>query len=150
MRYQRAGALLWLFFLFASCANAENRPQPRLAARELAVNTRNGAVAVSAELAVTDSERTKGMMWRKTMNDGEGMLFVYDRDVPMSFWMKNTLIPLSIAFISASGVILEVRDMDALSTRAVKSERYCRYALETPQGWFARAGIQPGDTISGL
>jgi uncharacterized membrane protein (UPF0127 family) len=64
--------------------------------------------------------------------------------------MKNTLIPLSIAFISSRGEILEIRDMEAQSTRSVKSERSCRYALETPQGWFARAGIQPGDTVSGL
>jgi uncharacterized membrane protein (UPF0127 family) len=150
MRYQRAGVLLWLFFLLVSCANAENRPQPKLAARDLAVNTQNGAVTVSVELAVTDSERAKGLMWRRAMNDGEGMLFVYDRDVQMSFWMKNTLIPLSIAFISSKGEILEMHDMEALSTRSIKSERYCRYALETPQGWFTRAGIQVGDTITGL
>jgi uncharacterized membrane protein (UPF0127 family) len=150
MRYQRVCILLWLLLSFTSCVNAENRPQSRLTTRELAINTYNGMIMVSAELAVTDGERAKGMMWRTAMNDGEGMLFVYDRDMQMSFWMKNTLIPLSIAFISSRGDILEIRDMEPQDTRLVKSERYCRYALEAPQGWFARAGIRPGDTITGL
>jgi uncharacterized membrane protein (UPF0127 family) len=148
-QYQCAGLFL-LFLFFTACVDAENRPQPRLATSELTITTQNGAATVSAERAVTDSERAKGMMWRTAMNDGEGMLFIYDRDMQMSFWMKNTLIPLSIAFISGRGEILEIRDMEPQDTHSVKSERYCRYALEVPQGWFSRAGIFPGDTVSGL
>jgi uncharacterized membrane protein (UPF0127 family) len=150
MRYKKVGSLLWIFLLCTSCVNAENRPQPRLAAKELVIATDGGTVTVLAEVAVTDNERAKGMMWRTGMKDGEGMLFVYDRDIQMSFWMKNTLLPLSIAFISSRGEILEVYDMEPGDTRSVKSERYCRYALEVPQGWFDRAGIRPGDLVSGL
>ncbi|MDR1470238.1 MAG: DUF192 domain-containing protein [Spirochaetaceae bacterium] len=138
------------FLLFISCVNADNRPQPRLTTKDIFIATGGGAVTVSAEFAVTDSERAKGMMRRSVMNDGEGMLFVYDRDIQMSFWMKNTLVPLSIAFISSRGEILEIRDMEPEDTRSVKSERYCRYALEVPRGWFARAGVQPGNIITGL
>jgi uncharacterized membrane protein (UPF0127 family) len=138
------------FLLFISCVNADNRPQPRLTTKNIFITTSSGTVTVSAEYAVTDNERTKGMMWRSVMNDGEGMLFVYDRDLQLSFWMKNTLVPLSIAFISSRGEILEILNMDPQDTRSVKSQRYCRYALEVPQGWFARAGVQPGDMITGL
>jgi uncharacterized membrane protein (UPF0127 family) len=148
MRRRNIG--LWLFLVFVSCVNADNRPQARLPTRELVINTHGGAVTVAAEFAMTDSERAKGLMWRTAANDGEGMLFVYDRDMQMSFWMKNTLIPLSIAFISSRGEILEMRDMEPQDTRAVRSERSCRYALEVPQGWFSRAGIRTGDTVSGL
>jgi uncharacterized membrane protein (UPF0127 family) len=150
MRYKKAGGLLWIFLLFTSCVNAENKPQPKLATKELVIATDGGAVTVSAEVAVTDSERAKGMMWRTRMDDGEGMLFVYDRDIQMSFWMKNTLLPLSIAFISSRGEILEIYDMEPEDTHSVKSMRSSRYALEVPQGWFDRAGIRPGDLISGL
>jgi uncharacterized membrane protein (UPF0127 family) len=144
MRYQ---SILWILLFVTSCVNAENRPQAALITKELAFST---GATVSAEIAATDSERAKGLMWRTALNDGAGMLFVYDRDIQMSFWMKNTLIPLSIAFISSKGEILEIRNMEPQDTRPVRSERSCRYALEVPQGWFSRAGIRPGDTISGL
>jgi uncharacterized membrane protein (UPF0127 family) len=87
-------------------------------------------------------------MNRKTLEDGRGMLFIFDRDQIMSFWMKNTLIPLSIAFISKDGRILEIRDMEPLNETPVRSSRSARYALEAPQGWFDRAGIKAGDTVT--
>jgi uncharacterized membrane protein (UPF0127 family) len=86
-------------------------------------------------------------MYRKTLADGRGMLFVFDRDQIMSFWMKNTLIPLSIAFISKDGRILEIRDMEPLDETSVRSGRSARYALEAPRGWFGRAGIKTGDMV---
>jgi uncharacterized membrane protein (UPF0127 family) len=76
------------------------------------------------------------------------MFFVFETDRILSFWMKDTLIPLSIAFIAYDGRILEIHDMEAHSLRAVQSSRSARYALEVPQGWFARAGIGAGDTVS--
>jgi uncharacterized membrane protein (UPF0127 family) len=87
-------------------------------------------------------------MYRKKLPDGEGMIFIYDRDQQMSFWMKNTLIPLSIAFIASDGRIIEIRDMQPHDLSAVKSSRSVRYALETPQGWFDRAGVKAGDVIN--
>jgi uncharacterized membrane protein (UPF0127 family) len=150
VRYQKAWFMLCGFLLFISCVDADTKPQPRLMTKDIFIAASGGTVTVSAEYAVTDNERAKGMMWRSVMNDGEGMLFVYDRDIQMSFWMKNTQVPLSIAFISSRGEILEIFDMEPGETRPVTSQRHCRYALEVPQGWFVRAGIQPGNMITGL
>jgi len=105
-------------------------------------------VEITVEIARTEAERAKGLMHRKNLPDGKGMIFIFDRDQQMSFWMKNTVIPLSIAFIASTGRIIEIRDMQPLDLSAVKSSRSVRYALEMPQGWFDRAGVKPGDVIS--
>jgi uncharacterized membrane protein (UPF0127 family) len=86
-------------------------------------------------------------MYRKSLDDGRAMLFIFDRDERLSFWMKNTTIPLSIAFLSRDGRILEIRDLQPLDERSVRSSRSARYALEAPQGWFGRAGVAVGDTL---
>ena len=100
---------------------------------------------IVAEIAASEQERSQGLMNRKELPDGEGMLFVFDRDQQLSFWMKNTLIPLSIAFIASDGRITEIRDMYPHDLNAVMSSRSVRYALEVPQGWFGRAGVRLGD-----
>jgi uncharacterized membrane protein (UPF0127 family) len=100
-----------------------------------------------AEVARTDGQRQRGLMFRKEVKDGEGMLFVFERDQILSFWMKNTFVPLSIAYISRDGVILEIRDLEPENLRPVVSSRSCRYALEVPRGWFNRAGLGPGDRL---
>ena len=107
-------------------------------------------VKITVEIARTEEERAQGLMHRKKLPDGEGMIFVYDRDQQMSFWMKNTVIPLSIAFIASDGTIIEIKDMQPLDLNSVRSSRSVRYALETPQGWFGRAGVQPGDVVDGI
>jgi uncharacterized membrane protein (UPF0127 family) len=86
-------------------------------------------------------------MYRESLADGDGMLFVYTTDRIMHFWMKNTLIDLSIAFISGDGRILEIRDMQKGDLSGVISTRSARYALEVPQGWFTRENIGPGDRL---
>jgi uncharacterized membrane protein (UPF0127 family) len=86
-------------------------------------------------------------MFRKRLADGEGMLFIFERDEALSFWMKNTLIPLSIAFIASDGRIIDIKDMRPLDLSSVKSSRSVRYALEVPQGWFNRVNVRPGDKI---
>ena len=106
------------------------------------------AVHITAEIAKTDEERSQGLMYRKKLPDGEGMLFIFERDQQLSFWMKNTLIPLSIAFIASDGRITEIKDMYPQDLNTVQSSRSVRYALEAPQGWFTRAGVKAGDTIS--
>jgi len=98
-------------------------------------------------MAVTHEERVKGLMYRKNLKDGHGMFFVFEKDEIHSFWMKNTYIPLSIAFIAYNGKIIDIKDMYPHDTNSVKSSRSVRYALETPQGWFLRAGVKEGDTI---
>ncbi|GHV55363.1 hypothetical protein AGMMS49579_18030 [Spirochaetia bacterium] len=116
--------------------------------RDLSIQ-RAGAepVLMEVELARTDPERAQGLMHRKSLDDGKGMLFIFDRDQIMSFWMKNTLIPLSIAFIASDGRIIEIKDMEPLNESPVHSSRSVRYALEVPQGWFSRAGIGIGDIL---
>jgi uncharacterized membrane protein (UPF0127 family) len=120
----------------------------RFEKREFAVEKAGGElVSIRAELARTDSERARGLMDRPSLPDGEGMLFIFEREQIVSFWMKNTLIPLSIAFIRTDGRIIEIRDMQAQDVTAVRSARSVRYALEVPQGWFARRGIKAGDYL---
>ena len=104
-------------------------------------------VEITVEIARTEDERATGLMHRKKLPDGKGMLFIFERDQQLSFWMKNTLIPLSIAFIASDGRIIEIKDMQPQDLNSVKSSRSVRYALEVPQGWFARAGVQAGDVI---
>jgi uncharacterized membrane protein (UPF0127 family) len=131
----------------AGCAAAGNRPR-KLAALELTIERADGETAgILAEIARTAAERETGLMFRRSLADGEGMLFVFERDEMLSFWMKNTLIPLSIAYLSYNGRILEIHDMKPRDLTPVRSGRSARYALEVPQGWFDRAGVKPGDTL---
>ena len=120
----------------------------KLPVKEIPVERDGQVIAVvKAEIAVSQEERNKGLMYRKSLKDGHGMLFVYEKDEVMSFWMKNTYIPLSIAFIAGNGKIIDIKDMYPHDTNSVKSSRSVRYALEAPQGWFLRAGIKEGDSI---
>jgi uncharacterized protein len=132
--------------LVLSCAATGDGGEPAKAQKELpTVVLRSGAVTVVAELARSPEEQATGLMFRKTLADGRGMLFVYGDDRRLSFWMKNTLVPLSIAYLAADGTIREIHDMEPLSLKAVSSSRSVRYALEVPRGWFDRAGLAAGD-----
>jgi uncharacterized membrane protein (UPF0127 family) len=115
--------------------------------RELVIESGGGQIAVMAEIASSPGQREQGLMYRKELKDGNGMIFVFDRDEIMSFWMKNTLVPLSIAYIAYDGRILEIYDMEPGNLNPVRSSRSARYALEVPQGWFDRAGVAPGDRL---
>jgi len=130
------------FFILIGCS------QQKLPVQVLAIE-RDGVeiAAVKAEIARTQDERSKGLMYRKTLPDGEGMLFIFERDQVLSFWMKNTLVPLSIAFIASDGRIIDIRDMYPHDENSVYSSRSVRYALEVPQGWFSRAGVQSQDVV---
>ncbi|MDR3356857.1 MAG: DUF192 domain-containing protein [Spirochaetaceae bacterium] len=140
--------LFCLALVPAACGGAEQKAQPKLPSKSIVIVNRAGEdVPLEAELAVSGEEQRRGLMFRKRLEDGSGMLFVFKRDQILSFWMKNTLIPLSIAFISHDGRIIEIRDMKPQSLEAVKSSRSVRYALEVPQGWFDRSGITPGCAV---
>ena len=134
-----------LYVLFCSLSFCTTQKLP---VSELTIE-RDGQIisTVKAELARTDEERSQGLMFRKKLPDGEGMLFIYERDQIMSFWMKNTFIPLSIAFIASDGRIIDIKDMFPHDESSVLSSRSVRYALEVPQGWFSRAGVRTGDII---
>jgi uncharacterized membrane protein (UPF0127 family) len=102
---------------------------------------------VKAEIAVKTEDRNHGFMERKNIPDGTGMLFVFERDQLLSFWMKNTPHPLSIAYIDSKGKIRNIFDMNPYSTDSIKSTVSVRYALEVPQGWYKKNGITEGDTV---
>ena len=102
---------------------------------------------VSAEIAEKTEDRNHGFMERKNIPDGTGMLFVFERDQILSFWMKNTPHPLSIAYIDSKGKIRNIYDMTPYSLSSIVSTVSVRYALEVPQGWYKKNGITEGDTI---
>ncbi len=106
-----------------------------------------GDTEFQVEIADTEEARRVGLMNRDHLPEGQGMLFVFDRDQRLSFWMRNTSIPLSIAYISSDGVVREIHDMTPFSLDPVRSSRSVRYALEVNQGAFSDAGIQTGDRV---
>ena len=102
---------------------------------------------VKAEMAIKAEDRNHGFMERKNIPDGTGMLFVFERDQILSFWMHNTPHPLSIAYIDSKGKIRDIFDMNPYSTDSILSTVSVRYALEVPQGWYKKNGITTGDTV---
>lgn len=144
---RRRVPLVFLALCLAACS-AGAAGAKRLRSEELRIEKRDGsAVTVKAEIAATGPDRERGLMHRKEVPDGEGMLFVFESDQRLAFWMKNTLVPLSIAYASSDGTIREILDMEPLSLSSVESSRSVRYALEAPQGWFGRVGVAAGDRI---
>jgi uncharacterized membrane protein (UPF0127 family) len=111
-----------------------------------------GMHLIQAEIAATDPQRQQGLMFREKMASNTGMVFVFDAPATQCMWMKNTLLPLSVAFIDAEGKIVNIEDMQArtleshCSTKAVP----VRYALEMNLGWFKQKNIKPGSMIGNL
>ena len=102
---------------------------------------------LTVELARTAGERSRGLMFREELAVDGGMLFVYEEDTEAGFWMRNTLIPLSIAFIAADGTILDIQDMEPLSEDTHRPTEAYRYGLEVNQGWFQQNGFDVGDRV---
>ena len=105
---------------------------------------------VTVEVAVTPDQRAVGLMNRFSLRPDHGMLFVFERPEPLAFWMKNTFIPLSIAFIAPDGRIVNIEDMKPQSEETHWSKGPALYALEMRKGWFAERGIGPGAVVKGL
>lgn len=115
--------------------------------REGMVELPVGEVTVFVEIADEPEERQTGLMHRESLPKDHGMLFVFPESRQRSFWMKNTSIPLSIAYINTHGEILEIHDMEPLSLDPVPSRYAAQYALEVSQGEFKRWNVKPGDVI---
>ena len=126
-------------------AGAQDGPQPRLPTTPITA----GMHVIQAELATTGQQQMIGMMFRKEMGANEGMLFVNPDSSPRCFWMRNTLIPLSIAFIDDDGTIVNIADMQPQSDASHCSGKPVRFALEMRQGWFAKRGISAGFRLRG-
>ncbi len=109
-----------------------------------------GGHKITAEVASTDEQRSLGLMHRRMLPENRGMLFVFPDTRPLSMWMMNTYVPLSVAFIDNDGVIVNIADMKPLTTDSHSSTRPAKYALEVNQGWFAKRGIKPGARVEGL
>lgn len=140
-----APVLAALALIAAAPARAQTEAQPKLETITLQAGMHN----IRAELARTPQQTQTGMMFRKEMAAHEGMLFVFDAPARRCFWMKNTLLPLSIAYIADDGRIVDVIDMQPLSEASHCSSQPVRFALEMNQGWFDKRGIKPGFKLKG-
>jgi uncharacterized protein len=109
-----------------------------------------GAHPLKVELAASEPQRTQGLMYRKKLGHEDGMLFVFDDVGYHSMWMKNTLIPLSVAFLGDDGRILNILDMEPQTLDTHSAAGPARYAIETNKGWFAEKKIKAGDKVTGL
>ncbi len=107
-------------------------------------------VKLQAELAVTDEQRQQGLMFRKSLEAGQGMLFYLDDDSMPCFWMKNTYVPLSLAFINKHYQVVQIEQLQPESLSHVCAMQPIRYALEVPQGWFSEQGIDIGMLVEGI
>jgi uncharacterized membrane protein (UPF0127 family) len=107
-----------------------------------------GEHTVRAEVAVTPDEQARGLMYRREMGKNDGMLFVYEQPRVLRFWMKNTFLPLDIAFIDSAGRIVHIAQMQPLNETSHSSVKPARFALEVHQGWMEEHGVQVGDSVS--
>lgn len=130
--------------VFAATGVSAQQAQPRLQVAEI----KAGIHLVRAEIADEPDTRARGLMFREHLGPNEGMLFVFQSRSPQCFWMRNTPLPLSIAFIDDDGRIVNVEDMQPRSDDSHCSARPVRYALEMAQGWFARRGLGAGAQLT--
>jgi uncharacterized protein len=138
----RAG--LALAALLAAMA-AWAQPQPKLPMVELSA----GIHLIRAEVADTMESRSRGLMFRQQLGPNEGMLFVFQESSPQCFWMRNTVLPLSIAFVADDGTVVNIADMKPLDESSHCSAKPVRFALEMEQGWFRKRGIKAGVALQG-
>lgn len=130
--------LFLLFFLLIDIAHSQGLPKIPLYIK---------GKEIRVEVARTPEERAVGLMARKHLGKEEGMLFIFEEEGYHSFWMKNTFIPLSIAFIDKKGQIVKITDMKPLTLTSHSPPQPVLYALEMNQGWFSKNGIKVGDIV---
>jgi uncharacterized membrane protein (UPF0127 family) len=131
-------------------ANAPPTTGPEASRRSTVsiTNTEGEMVVVRVEIATTTAEKQRGLMGRTALAEDAGMLFVFDREQQLSFWMKDTLIPLSIAYINESGRIADIQNMQPLDETPHPSAEPAKYALEVNQGFFNEHGVEVGNKVS--
>jgi uncharacterized protein len=122
-------------------------PEPPQLPTLTIVDSLGNRVPVRVEIADTDAERQTGLMGRTALAEDAGMLFVFDQEQMFSFWMKDTLIPLSVAYIDAEGRIVDIQAMQPLDETLHPSPEPAQYALEVNQGFFEARGVAVGDTV---
>lgn len=132
-------------FLASSQVSAQEVPQMNLQHTRLSA----GMYVIDAQVALTPEQREIGLMMRKEMPQHEGMIFVFEQASQQCFWMKNTLLPLTAAFVADDGTIVNLADMKPQTTDSHCSTQPVRYVLEMNKGWFAKKGIKPGSKLGG-
>lgn len=135
--------ILLLVACLMACAAAYAQKMPRI---ELTI----GLFRIDAEVAADRQSLQQGLMHRRVLAQHEGMLFVFPQETKHCMWMRNTFIPLSVAFLDADGRILNVEDMQPQTENNHCAAKPARYALEMNLGWFAAKGIKPGARIAGI
>ena len=143
MNFKNLIFVLAMFLLSASSCASKKMAETTLVIKKADEST----VSVKVEISKTESERAYGFMNRKKIPDGTGMIFIFEYDMILTFWMKNTPTALSIAYIDKNGIIRDIFDMTPFSLAGVQSTSSVRYALEVPKGWFQKNGIKPGDKV---
>jgi uncharacterized membrane protein (UPF0127 family) len=138
-------AYLVLALAFAATVLAEARADPLLT-----YPLKVAGHSLRVEVANTEASRLRGLMFRNTLPRDHGMVFIYPEEGRHAMWMKNTSIPLSVAFIDRDGRILNIEDMEPHSERAHAAAGDAKFALEVSRGWFSRRGIRPGARVEGL
>jgi uncharacterized protein len=133
-----------LLALVAGVAAAQGQPQSLRT-----VNLSAGMHNIKAQVAAAPQERQVGLMFRREMPAHEGMLFVFDEAAPQCFWMRNTLLPLAIAFLADDGTVVNIEEMQPQSDDSHCSKKPVRLALEMNAGWFAKRGIKAGSKLEG-
>lgn len=136
----------FLLLLGAGCIAAQAQQTTRLPVVSLSA----GMHVIRAEVADSPAERQQGLMYREKMAPNEGMVFLFEAPAGVCMWMKDTLIPLSVAFIDDTGTIVNIEDMQPRSLESHCAKKPIRYALEMNQGWFRQKNIKPGTVIQGL
>jgi len=134
-----------LLVLGARLVGAQEQPQLQLPHTPLTI----GMFQIDAQVASSPDQHATGLMFRKEMPQHEGMLFVFQNPNPQCFWMKNTLLPLTAAFVADDGTIVNLEDMKPQSLDSHCSKKPVRFVLEMNQGWFAKKGFKAGSKLSG-
>jgi uncharacterized membrane protein (UPF0127 family) len=137
--------LLSLAAAFGNLSHAQNAPQTDLQRIKLSA----GMHLIDTQVAASPEQRSTGLMFRKEMPPSEGMLFVFEQATTQCFWMKNTLLPLTAAFVADDGTIVNLADMKPQTTDSHCSAQPVRYVLEMNQGWFRKKGIKAGFKLAG-
>ena len=144
----RASFVRLALLLLAACPAAAALAQP--APQRLPAITLNAGIhLIHAEVARAPEEREIGLMFRPSMPPNDGMLFVFEQPGVQCFWMRNTLIPLSAAFVADDGRIVNIEDMQPRTEDSHCSKKPVRFVLEMNQGWFARRGLAAGSLLQG-
>jgi uncharacterized membrane protein (UPF0127 family) len=148
-RFARLAALALLFAFSSSPAAAQDKAQPKLPLENLEILTKTGIRVFNVEFVQTEEQRRIGLMFRKEMPDGEGMLFDFIRPQPVAMWMRNTYVSLDMIFIRADGTIANIaKNTEPLSERSIYAEGFVKGVLEVVAGTADRYGIAPGDKVS--